>query len=130
MPVTGVMPNHLIAKELLSPSLDDVIAVHSMHERKQEMADRADAFLALPGGSGTFEEILEQWTWSQLGVHRKPCGFLNVAGYFDPFLKMCETMTQEGFLKPAYLEMLVVSADPEDIIHRFQNYQAPSNKWT
>ncbi len=127
--VTGVIPRALAEREVAHEGLTKLIVVESMHERKAEMAKRADGFIALPGGAGTLEEAFEQWTWAQLGVHQKPCGFLNVNGYFDPLQVMIEKMTREGFLKPEYADILVFSDDPSQILSAFESYSPPARKW-
>ncbi len=98
--VTGIIPRALQAREAVNEDLTELIVVDTMHERKMLMADRADAFLALPGGPGTLEELTEQWTWAQLGIHEKPVGLLNVAGYFDPLLAFVANMRDRGFTTP------------------------------
>lgn len=125
----GVMPQALVDREIAHQGLSHLHVVGSMHERKARMADLSDAFIALPGGAGTLEELFEQWTWAQLGVHHKPCGLLNVAAYFDPLLAMAKQMTTEGFMQQAYLDMLVVAQTPEAILQGFAQYQAPQQKW-
>ena len=90
--VTGVIPRALAEREVVHGGLTSLVVVDSMHERKAEMAKRADGFIALPGGAGTLEETFEQWTWAQLGVHQKPCGFLNTKGYFDPLRTMIRSI--------------------------------------
>jgi uncharacterized protein (TIGR00730 family) len=100
-----------------------------MHERKTTMSNLADAFLALPGGAGTLEEIFEQWTWGQLGIHGKPCAFLNVKGYFDPIRAMLDTMLGEGFLLPQFATMLTFSDDISRILAGFRAYLPPPSKW-
>lgn len=101
-----------------------------MHERKAEMAKRADGFIVLPGGAGTLEEAFEQWTWAQLGVHQKPCAFLDIKGYFALLRAMIKKMVTEGFLKAEYADMLVFSEDPADILSAFESYVPPSRKWS
>ncbi len=127
--VTGVIPRALAEREVAHNGLTSLIVVETMHERKAEMAKRADGFIALPGGAGTMEEAFEQWTWAQLGVHQKPCGFLNVNGYFDPLRVMIDKMMQEGFLKPEYSEILIFSEDPDQILSAFKTYSPPARKW-
>ena len=95
----GVIPQALVDRELAHGGLSALHIVGSMHERKALMAELSDGFVALPGGAGTLDEMFEQWTWAQLGIHAKPCGFLNVAGYFDPLRMMVEKMVVEGFLR-------------------------------
>lgn len=97
--VIGVIPEHLMAREVGHMGLTDMRVVGSMHERKALMADLSDAFVALPGGYGTFEEFCEVLTWSQLGLHQKPCGLLNVEGYYSPLLEMFDRAVEERFLK-------------------------------
>ncbi len=128
--VTGVMPEALVEREIAHKGLTSLIVVESMHERKAEMATRADGFIALPGGAGTLEEVFEQWTWAQLGVHQKPCGFLNIKGYFDPLQEMIRRIVAEGFMKPDYAEMLIFSDSCEDILEAFEAYEPPARKWT
>jgi hypothetical protein len=100
-----------------------------MHQRKARMAELGDAFIALPGGAGTLEEIFEQWTWAQLGVHVKPCGFLNVKGYFDPLLEMIRRMTAEQFMRPEYASMLMVETEPERLFAKFAAYHPLTREW-
>src|SRR5512135_1687759 len=104
--VVGVIPAHLVGKELAHRGVD-LRVVHSMHERKALMADLSDAFIALPGGYGTFEEFCEILTWTQLGLQRKPCGILNIAGYYDHLLKMFDHAVAEQFVKPVHRQMLI-----------------------
>lgn len=127
--VTGVMPRALFEREIAHPGVSDMRIVQSMHERKELMAALADGFIALPGGAGTLEEIFEQWTWSQLGIHEKPCGFLNVNGYFGPLLAMIERMVVEGFMARPFSAMLAVETEPSALLARFCAYQAPPRKW-
>lgn len=128
--VTGVMPRALVDREIAHRGLSSLRVVETMHERKKLMADLSDAFVALPGGAGTLEEIFEQWTWSQLGIHAKPCGFLNVGGYFDALLSMIEHMVAEDFVARPFAEMLIVETDPERLLARFQSYKPPAKKWS
>ncbi|MDH3316870.1 MAG: TIGR00730 family Rossman fold protein [Gammaproteobacteria bacterium] len=127
--VTGVIPRALAEREIAHKGLTTLVVVESMHERKAEMAKRADGFISLPGGAGTLEEAFEQWTWAQLGVHQKPSGFLNMKGYFDPLRAMIKKMVTEGFLKPEYADMLVFFDDPARILSAFESYAPPSRKW-
>ena len=127
--VIGVMPRSLVEREIQHTGLTELHTVESMHERKSKMAELADGFMALPGGAGTFEEIFEQWTWAQLGIHAKPCGFLNTNGYFDPMRRMIEQMAGEGFLHLEHASMLVFDTDPAAIVDAFQEYSAPAAKW-
>jgi uncharacterized protein (TIGR00730 family) len=102
----------------------------SMHERKKMMFDLSDAFIALPGGLGTIEELMELLTWAQLGFHHKPCGLMNVSGYFDHLLSFLDHATSEGFIKPVHRDLLLVAEDPEILLERFRSY-APEriDKW-
>jgi uncharacterized protein (TIGR00730 family) len=101
-----------------------------MHERKALMADLADAFLALPGGLGTFEEVFEVWTWAQLGMHQKPVGFLNVAGYYAPLMSFLDHAVGAGFVRAPHRAMAIVADDAETLLTRFAEYQAPRvEKW-
>jgi hypothetical protein len=127
--VTGVIPRALSEREVEHRGLTSLVIVDSMHERKAEMAKRADGFIALPGGAGTLEEAFEQWTWAQLGIHQKPCGFLNIKGYFDPLRAMIERIVAEGFIRPEYADMLIFSEDPAHIISAFESYVPPSGRW-
>jgi len=127
--VTGVMPRALLEREIAHRGLSDLRVVESMHQRKELMAGLADAFIALPGGAGTLEEIFEQWTWAQLGIHEKPCGFLNVNGYFDPLLAVFEKMVAEGFMAQGFTDMLAVENNLEALLSRFRAYQPPARKW-
>lgn len=124
--VTGVIPRALQAREAVNEAVSELIVVDSMHERKTVMADRADAFLALPGGPGTLEELTEQWTWAQLGIHEKPIGLLNVDGYFDPLLAFVANMRERGFTHPRYTDMLIVATEVGDALARLQAYTPPA----
>lgn len=128
--VIGVMPRLLADQELSHPDLTTLHVVENMHERKAKMAQLADGFIAMPGGPGTLEEIFEQWTWAQLGIHDKPCAFLNINGYFEPLKTMNETMVSQGFMKQAYVDMLTFSDSIEDILRDFAAYTPPPHKWT
>lgn len=128
--VVGVMPQALVDGEIGHIGLTEMHVVSDMHERKATMADLADAFLTLPGGSGTLEEIAEQWTWAQLGIHRKPLGFLNVLDFFTPLREFITRTVTEGFTKPEYQDMLIFETECEPLLNRFNNYVAPPRKWT
>ncbi len=128
--VQGVIPKALLAKEIAHPRLDALHVVHSMHERKSMMAELSDGFVALPGGLGTLEEIVEMLTWAQLGIHTKPCGLLNVGGYYDGLLAYFDHAVAELFVKPAHREMLLVDADAGRLLAQFREYVAPhAGKW-
>jgi uncharacterized protein (TIGR00730 family) len=123
--VIGVIPRALEEKELAHDGLTELRVVGSMHERKAIMAALADAFLALPGGLGTLEELFETWTWSQLGLHAKPCGLLNVAGFFDPLLAFVDHMVEERFVGSDHRAMLFVGTDPGSLLHRMEADRPP-----
>ncbi|HYL73136.1 MAG TPA: TIGR00730 family Rossman fold protein [Bryobacteraceae bacterium] len=127
--VIGVMPRALVEREIQHTGLSELHTVETMHERKTRMAELSEGFIALPGGAGTLEEIFEQWTWAQLGIHHKPCGFLNTNGYFDALRNMIERMTGEGFLRPEHASMLVFDTQPAAILKEFRNYSPPAAKW-
>jgi hypothetical protein len=110
--VHGVIPRFLSRKEIAHGGLSELDEVDSMHERKARMAELSDAFIALPGGAGTLEEIAEVWTWAQLGLHAKPIGFLNVAGYFDHLFAFVDHAVAEAFINPAHAQILVRSPRP------------------
>ena len=124
--VTGVIPDSLQQREDSTGEVTELIVVETMHQRKTIMAERSDAFLALPGGPGTLEEITEQWTWAQLGIHEKPVGFLNVAGYYDPMLAMVAAMRDNGFTHPRYIDMVQFDSDLDALIDRFLRYVPPA----
>ena len=114
--VIGIIPDALMQKEVGHRGLTELHVVRNMHERKQMMADLADAFIAMPGGVGTFEELFETFTWAQLGYHDKPVGLLNVAGFYDGMLGFLNHAVGEGFLKQVHADMLHVSAAPADLL--------------
>ncbi len=128
--VFGVMPKDLVDREISHPHLTELTVVSDMHERKSKMAKMADAFVALPGGAGTLEEIFEAWTWAQLGHHTKPCAFYNINNYYTQLMDMITTMTQSGFLDRAYAEMLINVNSPEVLLNTLKSYQPPKRKWT
>jgi uncharacterized protein (TIGR00730 family) len=128
--VTGIIPQALMKKELAHAGLTERIVTTSMHERKAQMAERADAFVALPGGLGTFEELFEIWTWGQLGWHRKPCGVINVAGFYDGLIAFLDHAADAGFVRPVHRGMLLLDDDPARLLDRFAQYEAPAvAKW-
>lgn len=122
--IIGVIPEALVAKELAHGGVSDMRIVHSMHERKAVMAELSDAFVALPGGFGTLEELFEVLTWGQLGLHRKPSGLLNVAGYFDPLLAFFDHALAEQFLRPKHRTMLLVDSNPDSLLDRLANFHS------
>ena len=119
--VVGVIPEALMQREVGHPGLSEQHVVPTMHLRKQMMAERADAFVALPGGIGTLEELFEAWTWHQLGYHDKPIGLLNVAGFYDPLLAFMDRCVGEGFLAPAQRVLPLVDTDPEALLRRLRD---------
>ncbi len=123
--VTGVIPTALLDKEVALKDLSDLRVVDSMHERKALMADLSDAFIALPGGFGTTEELIEALTWAQLGIHAKPCGILNVSGFFDSLLEFVDHAATEGFLSPEHRAMICFAGEPADLLDQFEAYQPP-----
>jgi hypothetical protein len=114
--VIGVIPRSMVDREVAHHGLTELRIVDTMHQRKAQMAETADAFLALPGGLGTLEELFETWTWAQLGMHDKAFGLVNVAGYFDPLIRMVERMVGEGFIPAAQVQRLVTGPDPDTVI--------------
>jgi len=128
--VIGVIPQSLVEKEVAHTGLSDWRVVGSMHERKALMAELSGAFIALPGGFGTLEEFCEVLTWTQLGLQRKPCGILNVEGYYDHLLKLFDHAVAEQFLKPVHRRMVISDNDPESLVRRLLEYEAPqTDKW-
>lgn len=127
----GVLPRGLFMRELPHKGLTELHEVGSMHERKALMADLADGFISLPGGFGTFDELFEIITWAQLGLHSKPVGVLNVAGYFEPLLALIQHASREGFIPTAHLSLLLGEDDPTVLLDRFVHYSEPvlSSKW-
>jgi uncharacterized protein (TIGR00730 family) len=129
--VHGVMPNFLAAKEISHSGLTELHLVASMHDRKSMMAALSDGFIAMPGGFGTLEEIVEILTWGQLQFHDKPCGLLNVRGYFDHLLAYLDHAQAEGFLRAENREMVLCDSDAATLIRKFEAYTAPHvEKWT
>jgi len=123
--VTGVIPRALAAKELAHHGITDLRLVASMHERKALMAELADAFLALPGGLGTLEEIAEAATWTQLGLHRKPCGLLNVEGYFDGLLTWLDRAVDDGFVQAGNRAIVLADSEPARLLDRLEQAGLP-----
>lgn len=126
--VIGVLPHFLQAREIAHKGLTELIMVDSMHERKAKMAELADGFIALPGGPGTMEEYFEIFTWGQLGLHQKPCGLLNINGYFNSLVSMFDVMEREQFMQPKYRSMVLTDHTPEGLLQQFAAYTAPSVK--
>lgn len=116
--VVGVIPDKLATKELLHPGVQEMHVVRTMHERKAKMTELADAFIAMPGGYGTFDELFEAITWAQIGYHHKPIGLLNTAGYFDPLLQLIGHAIEEQFIAPRHAELVVHDATPGALLDR------------
>jgi uncharacterized protein (TIGR00730 family) len=128
--VDGVIPRRLARKEIAHAGLTRLHRVGSMHERKALMADLSDAFVALPGGMGTLEELAEILTWAQLGLHRKPCALLDVEGYWRPLVAFFDHAVEEGFLRPGHRALLLVETDPEALLDRLAAWKAPpAERW-
>jgi uncharacterized protein (TIGR00730 family) len=123
--VFGVIPEFIAAREIAHLGVTRLEVVSSMHERKARMAAHADAFVALPGGFGTLDELFEILTWSQLGLHRKPCAVLNVEGYFDGLLAFLDRARDEQLLRPEYRAMLLVESDPVRLVERMRAHNPP-----
>jgi uncharacterized protein (TIGR00730 family) len=128
--VIGVIPESLMAKEVGHAGLPDLRVVGSMHERKALMAELADGFIALPGGVGTFEEFFEIVTWAQLGLHARPCGLLNVRGFYDPLLGLLDHAVAERFIQPAHREIVIVETEIGPLLERLARHHVPPQpKW-
>ncbi|MGE3886041.1 MAG: TIGR00730 family Rossman fold protein [Vicinamibacterales bacterium] len=126
----GVIPHALAAREIAHQRLTTLHVVASMHERKAMMADLADAFVAMPGGFGTYEELFEAITWTQLGLHKKPCGLLNVAGFFDPVVGFIDHAVAEKFIRPQHRAVLLVESEPARLLDALQAVTLPEvPKW-
>jgi uncharacterized protein (TIGR00730 family) len=124
--VIGVIPRPLATRELAHAGLTELRLVASMHERKATMASLADGFIALPGGLGTLEEMLEMLTWTQLGIHRKPLGLLNVAAYWDPLLSLLHHAARESFIRPEHLDLLLAAPTPPALLDRLATWNPPT----
>ena len=122
--VIGVIPTTLMGKEITGETVGEVVAVSGMHERKAAMARNADAFIALPGGYGTLDELLEVITWAQLGIHTKPVGLLNVDGYYDFLLAFIDKAVDDGFIRPSQCHIFVSAPDARDLVHKLEEYAA------
>ncbi len=124
--VIGVIPRDLVKKEVAFTGITDLRVVNSMHERKALMAGLSDGFIALPGGLGTIEEFFEILTWAQLGIHKKPCGFLNVDGYYDKMIEFIDYAVKEQFIGPGGRSLILEDDDPAALLKKFQAYQPPT----
>ena len=128
--VIGVIPQALVDREIAHTGLSELRVVASMHERKALMAELSDGFVALPGGAGTLEELIEVYTWSQLGLHRKPMGVLNVNGYYDGLAALLDHAVEQGFLRPEHRAAMHAEATPEALLGRFEGWRpATLGKW-
>ena len=126
----GVMPQGLIDREIGHPNLTELKVVDSMHERKATMAELADGFVAVPGGIGTLEELIEVYTWSQLGIHDKGCGLLNTRGYYDGLVAFLDHAVDEAFLRPQHRASLLVDEDPGGLLDALETFERPTvGKW-
>jgi uncharacterized protein (TIGR00730 family) len=123
--VIGVITKGLLEGKIASKELSQLYVVDTMHERKAQMAELSDGFIALPGGLGTLEEFFEVLTWAQLGFHEKPCGLLNVCHYFDPLLNFLDTALAEQFIEPEHREMVMTDEEPEGLLRKFEVYKPP-----
>lgn len=128
--VHGVITRDLAEREIAHTGLTELEIVETMASRKARMSDLADGFIALPGGSGTFEEVFEQWTWSQIGIHEKPVALLNVAGYYDLLQEFIRYASTEGFTRRSFVDALIVTDSIGGILSQFEAYTAPQQKWT
>lgn len=126
--VDGVIPRPMVSRELAHLQITRLHEVGSMHERKARMAELADAFIAMPGGFGTFEELFEIITWAQLGIHQKPIGLLNAAGYFDPLQHLMEQAIAEGFVKPEHRRLTVIAAQPVHLLDALEGHAMPATR--
>jgi len=128
--VIGVIPHALVQRELSHTGLTQLHLVESMHQRKQLMHDLSDGFIALPGGLGTLDELFETLTWGQLGIHNKPVGILNVAGFYDALLAQLDRATEAQLLRPEHRDMLLAASDPTELLDRFTDWKPhPIKKW-
>jgi uncharacterized protein (TIGR00730 family) len=126
----GVIPQQLVDREIAHGGLTELHVVQNLHQRKALMAELADAFLTLPGGVGTMEELFEVWSWAVLGLHARPIALLDVDGFYQPMLRFLENISAEGFLADEFREMLIVTADVAEALDRFSGYRPPRSKWT
>jgi uncharacterized protein (TIGR00730 family) len=125
--VTGIMPGALVKKEVAYTGLKDLRIVETMHERKAMMAELSDGFIALPGGLGTIEEFFEVLTWAQLGMHKKPCGLLNVSGYFDTLASFINHAVAQQFISESSRSLVIMENTPEKLLQQFERYEAPES---
>ena len=126
--VVGVIPEALLAKEIAHEGLTKLHVVGSMHERKRLMAELSDGFVTLPGGYGTFEEFMEVLSWAQLGIHEKPCGLLDVNGYYEPLAALFDEAVEEDFVHPDHRSLVLMERDPELLLDAMERYMPPGTK--
>jgi uncharacterized protein (TIGR00730 family) len=126
--VTGIIPQQLMEKEVAHTGIPNLIVVASMHQRKSQMADMSDGFIALPGGIGTLEGFFEVLTWGQLGIHSKPSGILNIEGYFDGLTGFLDHAVREGFLTDLHRHAIIVETEPRRLLERLRAYTAPEGE--
>jgi uncharacterized protein (TIGR00730 family) len=127
----GVIPELLVNKEVGHNGLSELHVVPDMHHRKKMMADLSDAFVAMPGGAGTLEELFEVYTWAQLGYHHKPVAVLNIDGFYDPLISLLQHTVREGFMRQTYFDLLQIDSDPAALIEKLERYRAPAqDKWS
>jgi len=126
--VIGVIPEGLTQKEIVHNGLTELRVVSSMHERKAQIAALSSGFISLPGGIGTLEETCEILTWAQLGIHKKPCGLLNVSGYYNHLIAHLDNMVEQGFFSPVHRSLLIVKDDPKQLFDSLMSYQPPDFK--
>jgi uncharacterized protein (TIGR00730 family) len=124
--VVGVIPESLTGREIMGDQIGELIVVESMHERKAAMASLADAFIAMPGGFGTMDELFEMVTWGQLGIHNKPVGLLNIAAYFDPLVQWMESSIDQGFIRPQHRSLLVIADEPALLLEKLGTHTPPA----
>ncbi|MBC8137929.1 MAG: TIGR00730 family Rossman fold protein [Fibrella sp.] len=129
--VIGVLPHSMMAREIGHPDLSALHLVDTLHERKAKMAELSDAFVALPGGLGTFEEIFEVFSWTQIGLHQKPCALLNTSGFYDGLLTFLKTSVAAGFVRPESHALLIAESEPQALLRRLRAYVAPTyDRWS
>jgi uncharacterized protein (TIGR00730 family) len=127
----GVIPELLVNREVGHNGLSELHVVPDMHHRKKMMADLSDAFVAMPGGAGTLEELFEVYTWAQLGYHHKPVAVLNIDGFYDPLISLLQHTVREGFMRQTYFDLLQIDSDPATLIEKLERYRAPAqDKWS
>lgn len=127
--VRGVIPEGLVRGEIAHEGLDALEVVPDMHRRKQRMNELGDAFVALPGGAGTLEELFEMWTWQQLGFHRKPVAVYDVGGFWSPMLAMLDEMVARGFIRESFRNRLIVASEPEELLGKLRTWRPAAPKW-